>query len=151
MGFWPFERRDRGIGEPPDYFREGLELASQKKHHEALTSFRLALRDRPGNAEIMQQMALVYTHVGMLDEAVRYYEEAIQTGGHVPGAHYGLAFLRLRAGDEASARRHLIAFLNDPPADEALSHIEHARETLSRLRVSDPPEDASEERAEDES
>ena len=97
---WPFSRRVKGLGEPPDYYREGLKLANQEKFHEALTSFRLALRANPDDHEIMQQMAVIYTHIGMPDEAVKYYEEAIRAGGDSAASHYGLAFLFLRRGDE---------------------------------------------------
>jgi Flp pilus assembly protein TadD len=134
MGWWPFSRREQPLGEPPDYYREGMKLANQEKYHEALTSFRLALRQRPGDSEIMQQMAVVYTHIGMPDEAVKYYEEAVKAGGNSPAAHYGLAFLFLHRSDEANARLHLKAFLQRPPAgEEAAAHIEHARQTLQKL------------------
>jgi Flp pilus assembly protein TadD len=142
MGWWPFSRRDKGFGEPPDYYREGLKLADEQKYHEALTSFRLALRKRPEDPEIMQQMAVVYTHIGMPDEAVRYYEEAIRVGGDSPGAHYGLAFLFLHRGDLANTRLHLKAFLRQPPQDEqAAVHIEHARQTLQQLEAGGPAAD----------
>jgi Flp pilus assembly protein TadD len=138
MAWWPFSRRDQLPGEPPDYYREGLRLASQQKYHEALTSFRLALRTRPGDTEIMEQMAVIYTHIGMPDEAVRYYEEAIDAGAASPAAHYGLAFLLLRRGDVENGRRHLEAFLSRPPTEAgAVAHIEHARQTLERLEASD--------------
>lgn len=133
---WPFSRREKGLGEPPDYFREGLKLANQQKYHEALTSFRLALRARPDDSEIMQQMAVVYTHIGMPDEAVTYYEEAIKRGGDSSAAHYGLAFLFLHRGDSESARLHLEAFLRHPPSgQEASAHIEHAQDTLMGLEA----------------
>jgi Flp pilus assembly protein TadD len=138
MAWWPFSRRDRLPGKPPDYYREGLRLASQEKFHEALTSFRLALRTRPGDAEIMEQMAVIYTHIGMPDEAVRYYEEAIDAGAASPAAHYGLGFLFLRRGDVENGRRHLEAFLSRPPSEaDAAAHIEHARQTLERLDASE--------------
>ncbi len=137
MGWWPFWRA-KGLGEPPDYYREGLRLAEQGKYHEALTSFRLALRKRPDDAGIMEQMAVVYTHIGMPDEAIKYYEQAIVGGGDSPAAHYGLAFLLLRRGDADAACRHLRAFLSKPPDDEQASpHVEHARRTLAQLEGSE--------------
>jgi tetratricopeptide (TPR) repeat protein len=133
---WPFSRRVKGLGEPPDYYREGLKLANQQKFHEALTSFRLALRARPDDHEIMQQMAVIYTHIGMPDEAIKYYEEAIRAGGDSAASHYGLAFLLLHRGDESGARRHLEAFLRRPPSgEEASEHIEHAKRTLEQLEA----------------
>lgn len=122
------------LGEPPDYYEEGLKLAGKEKYHEALTSFRLALRRRPDDPEILQQMAVIYTRIGMPEEAVRYYEEALAIGEDAPAAHYGLAFLFLRSGDLEKARAHLEAFLRQPPQEEgAAAHVEHARRTLERL------------------
>lgn len=142
MGWWPFSGRGKGLGEPPDYFREGLRLAEQEKYHEALTSFRLALRNQPEDARIMEQMAVVYTHIGMPDEAIKYYEQAIASGRDTPAAHYGLAFLLLRRGDAATACEHLRAFLEQPPRDEqAAAHVEHARRTLAQLEGSGPGEE----------
>lgn len=134
MKWWPFSRRMRELGQPPDYYREGLKLAGEEKYHEALTSFRLALRRQPDDPEILQQMAVIYTRIGMPEEAVRFYEEAIAIEGSAPAAHYGLAFLFLRSGDLERARAHLEAFLRQPPSDEdAAAHVEHARRTLERL------------------
>ncbi len=136
MGWWPFSRRQTESGKAPDYYREGLKLAGEEKYHEALTSFRLALRSQPKDSEIMQQMAVVYTHIGMPEEAIRLYEAAIRASDDAPAAHYGLAFILLKQGDEASARRYLREFLKHPPGDErAAAHVEHARKTLERLET----------------
>jgi tetratricopeptide (TPR) repeat protein len=135
MKWWPFARRVSGLGEPPDYYREGLRLAADKKYHEALTSLRLALRRQPDDAEILQQMAVIYTRIGMPEEAIQYYQAAIEVEGEAPAAHYGLAFLFLRRGDSDMAGAHLEAFLQRPPSDEGASaHIEHARRTLEELK-----------------
>jgi Flp pilus assembly protein TadD len=139
MKWWPFARRVRGLGEPPDYYREGLRLAAEKKYHEALTSLRLALRRQPDDAEILQQMAVIYTRIGMPEDAIQYYEKAIEVEGETPAAHYGLAFLFLRNGDAEMARAHLEAFLRQPPIDEqASAHIEHAHRTLEQLKSGGP-------------
>lgn len=134
MKWWPFSKRVSGLGEPPDYYREGLKLAGEERYHEALTSFRLALRRQPDDPEILQQMAVIYTRIGMPEEAIRHYEAAIEIGGEAAAAHYGLAFLFLRSGNAERARDHLEAFLHQPPQDEVASaHVEHARRTLERL------------------
>ncbi len=134
MGWWPFSGRGRESGAAPDYYKEGLKLAGKGKYHEALTSFRLALKTRPEDAEVMQQMALVYTHIGLPDEAIRCYEDCLKITDKAPAAHYGLAFLYLNRGDEGNARLHLKAFLREPPSDEnAAAHVEHAQATLERL------------------
>lgn len=149
MGWWRLTRRRRSkLGDPPDYYREGIKLANAKKYHEALTSFRLALRQTPDDAEIMQQMAVVYTHIGMPDEAIKFYQEAIKRSAESPAAHYGLAFLLLNRGEAEAARRHLHAFLTHPPAgDDASAHIEHARQTLQLIDAGGPPSEGAGETA----
>ena len=133
MAFWK-----KLLGsEPPrsvDYYEEGADLLADGKFHEALTSFRLALKELPGDVVVLQQIAICYTRIGMTDEAAKTYRHVLQRNPRAPGAHYGLAFLLLRAGQERDAARHLKAFLDQPPSDGmAEDHISHARATLAGL------------------
>jgi tetratricopeptide (TPR) repeat protein len=132
MGIWKklFGNESNGV----DYYREGVELLNVGKYHEALTSFRLALRDSPNDVAIMQQIAIAYTRIGMTDEAVKTYRTVLATQPAAAGAHYGLAFLLLRQGRGDEAGEHLRAFLADPPEGaEARRHVAHAQETLDEL------------------
>lgn len=118
-----------------DYYNEGLELLAAGKFHEALTSFRLALKESPGDAIVLQQIAICYTRIGMVDEAAKTYRHVLQKDPSSPGAHYGLAFILLRGDDARESIPHLEAFLsNAPDDDEAGAHVEHARWTLAQLR-----------------
>lgn len=131
-----FRRRERSEPYGFDYFAEGLQLADEEKYHEALTSFRLALRQRPGDPKILQQMGIVYTRIGMTDEAIRLYREVLERDRGAAGAHYGLAFLLLKRGDVPEAREHLKAFLEHPPSGpEAAQHVAFARQTLLELET----------------
>jgi Flp pilus assembly protein TadD len=47
------------------YYDEGLALIAEDKVHEALTSFRLALKASPGDVVVLQQIAMAYTRIGM--------------------------------------------------------------------------------------
>jgi Flp pilus assembly protein TadD len=124
--------------EEVDYYDEGLVLLNAGKYHEALTSFRLALRDTPDDTTVLQQIAIAYTRIGMTDEAIRTYRKVLRTDAQAPGAHYGLAFLFLRNGQRKDAISHLRSFLVTPPSgDEANQHIEHARQTLESLESGD--------------
>jgi len=117
-----------------DYYDEGLELLNAGKYHEALTSFRLALRDTPFDATVLQQIAITYTRIGMTDEAIRTYKKALTADASAAGAHYGMAFLLLRDGRAEEAAQHLRTFLERPPDGvEAQRHIEHARQTLEAI------------------
>jgi Flp pilus assembly protein TadD len=121
-------------GDAVDYYREGTELLRSSRYHEALTSFRLALRERPKDVATLQQIAITYTRIGMTDEAVKTYTSVLEKDPKAAGAHYGLAFLHLTEGRKAEAAEHLRSFLASPPDDaEAAQHIEHARATLARL------------------
>ncbi len=117
-----------------DYYREGVELLGAGRHHEALTSFRLALRESPDDVAVLQQIAITHTRIGMTDEAVRTYRQVLARDANAPGAHYGLAFLLLRDGKDAEAMEHLRRFLESPPErEDAQEHVRHARETLEHL------------------
>lgn len=121
-------------GDRVDYYREGLDLLGVGKYHEALTSFRLALRDSPRDTAILQQIAITYTRIGMTDEAVKTYRSVLEKDPQLAGAHYGLAFLLLREGNTDEAASHLRAFLARPPEGaDAVRHVEHARNTLAGL------------------
>jgi tetratricopeptide (TPR) repeat protein len=117
-----------------DYYQEGLDLLADSKFHEALTSFRLALKDAPGDPVVLQQIAIAYTRIGMTEEAAKTYRHVLKNQPDAPGAHYGLAFLYLRGGQHQEAIRHLKAFLgNAPTGEEAREHLQHARATLAEL------------------
>ena len=117
-----------------EYYDEGLTLIAEDKVHEALTSFRLALKESPGDVVVLQQIAIAYTRIGITEEAEKTYRHVLQKDPQSAGAHYGLAFLLVRSGREPEAVPHLRAFLENAPAgQEASEHVSHARETLAGL------------------
>lgn len=140
MVWWKFWERPAPRG--PDYYEEGVALVGRELYHDALTSFRLALRANPDDAATHEQMAVAYTHIGLQEEAVRAYRRALELRPASPSAHYGLGFLMLKAGNTSDAVTHLNAFLSHArPGREEARHLEHARRTLERLGTS--PEGAS--------
>jgi Flp pilus assembly protein TadD len=136
MSWWKniVSGRSDPSSENTDYYREGTELLRVEKFHEALTSFRLALRETPNDTDVLQQIAVAYTRIGMTDEAVRTYRRVLEMKPTASGAHYGLAFLLLQRGGRSEAVTHLRAFLENPPEiSEAERHISHARATLAEM------------------
>jgi tetratricopeptide (TPR) repeat protein len=128
-----------------DYYDEGLALLADGKFHEALTSFRLALKEHPGDPVVLQQIAIAYTRIGMTDEAAKTYRHVLSKDPRASGAHYGLAFLLLRAGHREEAMHHLQAFLDNPPSNgDAAQHISHARTTLAQLAAGGDAESSHE-------
>jgi tetratricopeptide (TPR) repeat protein len=118
-----------------DYLSEAMALERQGDYDAALTSYRLALRDRPNDTKILQNMAIAFTKTNRPEEAIRCYRSALELAPQLSGAHYGLAFLLLKRGDQVGAEEHLDAFLAAPPSGaEAERWIKHARETLETLR-----------------
>lgn len=118
-----------------DYLSEALALERQGDFAAALTSYRLALRDKPDDHRVLQNMAIAYSKTGQLEEAIRCYRKALDLQPKLAGAHYGIAFLLLKKGDHTAAEQHLDAFLAAPPQGaEADRWIRHARATLAQLR-----------------
>lgn len=145
MPWWKFWSESDGEEEEPDYYQEGVELARREKYHEALTSFRLALRESPEDVAALEQMAVVYTRIGMTDEAIKSYRRALEQDSDRPAAHYGIAFLYLRRGEEEAAEQHLEAFLENPPPEDGVErHLRHARDSLQRIRGDEPEEGTDE-------
>jgi Flp pilus assembly protein TadD len=118
-----------------DYLAEALALERQGDYDAALTSYRLALRDQPGDYKVLQNMAIAFSKTGRQEEAIRCYRRALELEPRLAGAHYGLAFLLLKRGDPAGAEQHLEAFLAEPPAGASADRwVQHALQTLEGLR-----------------
>lgn len=118
-----------------DYLTEALALERQGDYDAALTSYRLALRDRPDDQRVLQNMAIAFSRVGQQEEAIRCYRKALALDPSLGGAHYGLAFLLLKRGEEREAADHLAQFLERTTPDaESERWVKHARETLAELR-----------------
>lgn len=136
MSWWKFWEGDGDDVEgSPEYYEEGLGLVREERYHEALTAFRLALREEPDDASPLEQMGVVYTRIGMTDEAIKAYRRALEREPDSPAAHYGVGFLLLKRGREQEAEEHLEAFLENAPPAAAADHVRHARETLDGLRA----------------
>ena len=81
---------------PTDFLAEALDLESRGDYANALTSYRLALRERPDDPGVLQNIAIAFSKTGQPEEAVRTYRRALQLDADLQGAHYGLAFLLLK-------------------------------------------------------
>jgi tetratricopeptide (TPR) repeat protein len=135
MAFW---KKILGSDEPKavDYYQEGVDLLEGGKFHDALTSFRLALKESPGDTVVLQQIAMCYTRIGLTEDAAKTYRHVLQKNPKAAGAHYGLAFILLRGDRPGESIPHLEAFLsNAPQGPDASAHVEHARITLAQLRA----------------
>jgi tetratricopeptide (TPR) repeat protein len=121
---------------PTDFLAEALELEARGDYSNALTSYRLALRERPDDLRVLQNIAIAFSKTGQPEEAIRTYRRALQLDPELAGAHYGLAFLLLKRTDTSGAATHLEAFLRNSKETDARAarFREHAQKTLDDLR-----------------
>jgi tetratricopeptide (TPR) repeat protein len=61
-----------------DYDEEARALVNEGRFRDALTSFNLALKESPGDPIILQEIAMVYTRIGMSDEAAKTYRHVLR-------------------------------------------------------------------------
>lgn len=127
---------ERATSRAVDFLAEALELEKRGDYSNALTSYRLALREQPDDLQVLQNMAIAFSRTAQPEEAIRSYRRALQINPELAGAHYGLAFLLLKRGDTAHAAKHLEGFLrNDAGTDRASERFRtHAEQTLQELR-----------------
>src|SRR5438270_9172832 len=136
MSWWSRLTGEKSDGGPKpqrlDYLSEAMALERQGDYDAALTSYRLALRDRPNDTKILQNMAIAFTRTNRPEEAIRAYKQALELAPQLSGAHYGLAFLLLKRGDREGAAEHLDAVLAKPPSGaESERWVRHADEALT--------------------
>ena len=123
---------------PPDFLAEALDLEARGDIPNALTSYRLALRERPDDLRVLLNMAIAFSRTGQPEEAIRSYRRALEVDGAQAGAHYGLAFLLLKRGRTDEAAEHLAAYLDTTSADDpgTTKFRAHAERTLAALQES---------------
>jgi len=121
---------------PTDFLAEALELEARGDYSNALTSYRLALRERPDDLRVLQNIAIAFSKTSQPEEAIRTYRRALQLDPNLAGAHYGLAFLLLKRNDTVHAGMHLEAFLRYSKETDARAarFRAHAQQTLDGLR-----------------
>ncbi len=124
----------------PDFLAEALELEARGDYGNALTSYRLALRERPNDLSVLQNIAIALSKTGQTEEAIRTYKRALELDPELAGAHYGLAFLLLKRRETELAAVHLESYLRttsegDPKAQR---FREHAWQTLAEIMGEEP-------------
>jgi Flp pilus assembly protein TadD len=117
-----------------DYLSEALVLERNGDYDAALTSYRLALRDKPDDHRVLMNMAIAYSRLARLGEAERCYRRVLEVKPEHAGAHYGLGFLLIKRGERSAAEQHLESFLNSPGKSAQEANVEHARRALADLR-----------------
>ncbi len=131
-----------GSSRSTDYLAEAIDLEARGDFANALTSYRLALRQRPDDPKVLQNIAIAFSKTAQPEEAIRHYRRALELEPSLSGAHYGLAFLLLKRSDRAGCAAHLEAFLRTTRRDDASTRfIAHAERTLASLSGAAPEAD----------
>jgi tetratricopeptide (TPR) repeat protein len=131
-----------GSSRAPDYLAEAIDLEARGDYADALTSYRLALRQHPNDPRVLQNIAIAFSKTGQPDEAIRHYRRALDIEPSLSGAHYGLAFLLLKRHDAAGCAAHLEAFLRTTRRDhESAAFVAHAERTLASITGEAPGPD----------
>ena len=131
-----------GSSRSTDYLAEAIDLEARGDYANALTSYRLALRQRPDDPKVLQNIAIAFSKTSQPEEAIRSYRRALELEPALAGAHYGLAFLLLKRSDTAGCAAHLEAFLRTTRRDEeSMRFIAHAERTLAALSGAAPDPD----------
>jgi len=126
----------------PNYLSEAIDLEARGDYANALTSYRLALRQHPDDPRVLQNIAIAFSKTGQPEEAIRHYRRALEVEPSLAGAHYGLAFLLLKRSDTAGCAAHLEAFLRTTRrGEESAAFVAHAERTLSALTGDAPGPD----------
>jgi len=131
-----------GSARVTDYLAEAIDLEARGDFANALTSYRLALRQRPDDPKVLQNIAIAFSKTAQPEEAIRHYRRALELEPALSGAHYGLAFLLLKRSDTAGCAAHLEAFLRTSRRDgDAARFVAHAERTLASLSGAAPGPD----------
>jgi tetratricopeptide (TPR) repeat protein len=131
-----------GSSRAPNYLAEAIDLEARGDYSNALTSYRLALRERPDDPRVLQNIAIAFSKTAQPEEAIRHYRRALEIEPSLAGAHYGLAFLLLKRAETAGCAAHLEAFLRTTKRDaESAAFVAHAERTLAALTGEAPGPD----------
>ena len=114
----------------------GLAMVADLKQQwpESEYHYKLALKSRPRDAGLLNDLGYSYLLQGNLHEASRYLNQAVEVSPQHEKAHENLATMALRQGDRAGAEARLRSIY---PAAAALQHVARIEQQLS-LSSSEP-------------
>ena len=81
-----------------DYLNEALALERSGDFDAAITSYRLALRAKPDDTKVLQNLAIALTRVNRLEEAIKCYRQALSLKPALSGPHTDSPFSMCDAG-----------------------------------------------------
>lgn len=113
-----------------EHARRALQLDREGRSAEAVAELRASLQLNPRNAKAASNLGVIYFNLGWLDDALVQQKTALTLDANFANAHYGLAMIYQRRGDQAAARRHFEEFMRLEPRSYFAWRV---REDLSQL------------------
>lgn len=104
------------LGQAESHVRRARQLSREGKINEAVVELEASLRLKPDNPQALSHLGDVHFRQGRLDDALDRQRAAIHLDPALANAHYGLALVYERRGDDAAARRHFERYLRLDPA-----------------------------------
>jgi tetratricopeptide (TPR) repeat protein len=100
-----------GCGAPgPTALLDGEELIKEGKFKEAIEKLQKATKHLPRNAQAWNHLGLAHHGAGQVEQAQRYYREALRLDVNLASARYNLGALSLEQNDIGAAIEHLTSY-----------------------------------------
>src|SRR5687767_13524534 len=100
-----------GCGAPgPTALLDGEELVKEGKFKEAIEKLQKATKHLPRNAQAWNHLGLAHHGAGQVEQAQRYYREALRLDVSLASARYNLGALSLEQNDLGAAIEHLTSY-----------------------------------------
>jgi tetratricopeptide (TPR) repeat protein len=100
-----------GCGAPgPTALLDGEELVKEGKFKEAIEKLQKATKHLPRNAQAWNHLGLAHHGAGQVEQAQRYYREALRLDVSLASARYNLGALSLEQNDIGAAIEHLTSY-----------------------------------------
>jgi len=100
------------------HYSRANELLSQGRFDEAIKEFRIALKQRPNDAEIYNNMGAAYVKMGRLGEAAKEFENALRFRTGDAAIHYNLGLIYMKQGKMNESVAHLKIAVSLSPGKE---------------------------------
>ncbi len=100
-----------GCGAPgPTALLDGEELIKEGRFKEAIEKLQKATKHLPRNAQAWNHLGLAHHGAGQIEQAQRYYREALRLDVNLASARYNLGALSLEQNDIGAAIEHLTSY-----------------------------------------
>jgi peptidoglycan/xylan/chitin deacetylase (PgdA/CDA1 family)/uncharacterized caspase-like protein len=106
-----------------DLDRQGQQLYREKKYDEALDKFQAAVKLKPGDPVLVNNLGFIYYAMGRYDDAVQYLQKTLSIDPRRKEAHENLADTYAKIGRKTEAKQEYEQFLTLHPTSSRAAEI----------------------------